>query len=85
MINHECIVGGDGIYLSIAAASILAKTHRDEYMYQLHEQFPHYGWNKNKGYGTSIHRTAMKEFGLSPFHRKSFQLKAKQMEMEFGG
>lgn len=71
-IVHQCVVKGDAIYASIAAASILAKTHRDEYMYQLHEQYPGYGWNGNKGYATPGHRRKIKELGLSPYHRKTF-------------
>lgn len=82
-IAHTCIIGGDGIYLSIAAASILAKTYRDDYMLQLHEQYPQYNWDKNKGYGTAAHRKAMKEFGLSPFHRKSFHLHDEQLKIDF--
>lgn len=73
-LKHHCIVKGDGIYASIAAASILAKTYRDDYMRQLHDQYPHYGWNANKGYGTKVHRDALETFGLSPFHRKSFRI-----------
>ena len=71
---YQCIVKGDGKYASIAAASILAKTYRDEYMLKLHQQFPHYGWNKNKGYGTLIHRNAIGENGLCDYHRKSFNI-----------
>jgi len=73
-IPHQCFVKGDGRFASIAAASILAKTHRDEYMIRLHEQFPHYGWNKNKGYGTAVHRKAIEQYGLCEHHRKSFNL-----------
>lgn len=73
-LPHQCIVKGDGKYTSIAAASILAKTYRDEYMQQLHQQFPHYGWKQNKGYGTSIHRAAISIHGLCPYHRKSFNI-----------
>jgi ribonuclease HII len=80
-ISHTCIVKGDGIYLSIAAASVLAKTHRDMYMRQLHAEFPNYGWDRNKAYGTVAHVNAMKQFGLSPHHRKSFQLKDSQMKL----
>jgi ribonuclease HII len=69
---HECIIKGDGLYSSIAAASILAKTYRDEYMKNLHEQFPHYKWNTNKGYGTVEHRQAIAVHGPSPYHRRSF-------------
>jgi ribonuclease HII len=73
-IEHKCIIGGDGKYTSIAAASILAKTYRDEYMQQLHQEFPHFGWDKNKGYGTAIHRKAIAEHGLCKYHRKSFNI-----------
>lgn len=73
-IPHQCIVKGDGKYASIAAASILAKTERDAYMQELHKEFPHYGWNKNKGYGTLQHRKAIEEFGLCKYHRKSFAI-----------
>ncbi|MEP7259478.1 MAG: ribonuclease HII [Flavitalea sp.] len=73
---HHCIIKGDGIYASIAAASILAKTYRDDYMNALHDKFPHYKWNRNKGYGTVAHRSAMEQHGISPYHRKTFQWKA---------
>jgi ribonuclease HII len=73
-IPHTCIVKGDGLYASIAAASILAKTWRDEYMQHLHEKYPHYGWNKNKGYGTLQHRQAIEIHGLCEYHRKSFAI-----------
>ncbi len=73
-ILHKCIIKGDGIYANIAAASILAKTHRDEYMTKLSEQYPMYGWQKNKGYGTLIHRNAIEQHGLTPYHRKSFKI-----------
>jgi ribonuclease HII len=73
-IPHECVVKGDGKYSSIAAASILAKTHRDEYMQQLHKEFPHYGWNTNKAYGTPVHRKAIEKHGLCKYHRKSFNI-----------
>ncbi len=72
-IPYECIVGGDGKYASIAAASVLAKTHRDEYMERLAEEFPEYGWLKNKGYPTRQHREAVMRHGLTPHHRKSFR------------
>ena len=71
---HQCIVKGDGKYASIAAASILAKTWRDEYMQKLHTSFPEYGWDKNKGYGTASHRKAIEQFGLCCHHRKSFNI-----------
>lgn len=73
-IPHECVVQGDGKYASIAAASILAKTYRDEYMQQLHLEFPHYGWNRNKAYGTLQHRRAIESHGICKYHRKSFNI-----------
>lgn len=73
-LPHQCLVKGDSRLASIAAASILAKTHRDAYMGQLHEQYPQYGWLTNKGYPTPEHRTAIARFGPSPHHRKSFRL-----------
>lgn len=73
-VPHRCIVKGDAIYASIAAASILAKTWRDEYMRQLHEEFPVYRWDSNKGYGTAEHRNAIEKFGLCKYHRKSFNI-----------
>jgi ribonuclease HII len=72
--KHECIIKGDGKYLSIAAASVLAKTYRDEYMEILHEKHPTYAWNKNKGYPTKEHRDAIRKHGDCIFHRKSFNL-----------
>ena len=75
-IEHACIVKGDSKYLAIAAASILAKTHRDALMDELHQQFPHYGWNQNKGYPTKSHRAMILEHGPSPFHRMTFKLLA---------
>lgn len=71
---HTTIVKGDGKYLSIAAASILAKTYRDDYMKAIAEEFPQYDWQSNKGYPTKKHRAAIKEYGISPYHRKSFTL-----------
>jgi ribonuclease HII len=73
-IPHRCIVKGDSLFASIAAASILAKTWRDEYMRGLHTEFPHYGWENNKGYGTPEHRDAIERFGLCKYHRKSFNI-----------
>lgn len=81
-IGHECIVKGDGKYMSIAAASILAKTHRDEYMAKIHEEFPMYNWKKNKGYPTKEHREAIKQYGLSPYHRKSFRQLPEQLTLD---
>ncbi|MEA3463365.1 MAG: ribonuclease HII [Bacteroidota bacterium] len=82
-IPHSCIVKGDGIFASIAAASILAKTHRDEYMEKLHREHPQYGWNLNKGYPTREHRKAVYEHGPAPYHRRSFRLLDDQMRMDF--
>lgn len=73
-LPHECIVKGDGKYQNIAAASILAKTHRDEIMRKLHNQYPHFGWDRNKGYPTKEHRLALREHGATEWHRMSFQL-----------
>ena len=73
-LTHHCIVKGDGKFLSIAAASVLAKTHRDEYMETLATRFPHYGWEKNKGYPTQKHRAAIRQSGPCEHHRKSFRL-----------
>jgi ribonuclease HII len=73
-LPHHCIIKGDSLYLSIAAASILAKTYRDDYMIRLHDSFPSYGWNANKGYPTKDHRLAILKHGITPFHRSSFNL-----------
>lgn len=73
-IDYKCFVKGDAKYMSIAAASILAKTHRDEYMEQLHEQYPDYHWDKNKGYPTKAHYEAIARCGITPYHRKFFTL-----------
>ncbi len=75
---HACIVKGDSLYAPIAAASILAKTYRDEYMQELHLEFPQYNWNANKGYGTAEHRRAITEFGLCKYHRRSFNIQPSQ-------
>ncbi len=80
-IDHTCIVKGDGKYLSIAAASILAKTHRDDYMEAMHNKYPHYAWDKNKGYPTKAHRAGIKEHGITPIHRRSFRLLDEQMSL----
>lgn len=74
-IKHKCVIKGDSTYMSIAAASILAKTYRDDYMKKLHDEFPHYGWDNNKGYGTPVHRDAIALHGQCKYHRKSFQLR----------
>lgn len=76
-IQHQCIVKGDSLYQSIAAASILAKTHRDEFMVRISETYPAYFWKKNKGYPTEAHRKAILENGLTPYHRKSFSFQRK--------
>ena len=73
-IKHNCIIKGDGIYASIAAASVLAKTYRDEHMQQLHTEYSYYAWNNNKGYGTAEHRIAIERNGLCKYHRKSFNI-----------
>ena len=73
-IPHQCIIEGDGLYASIAAASILAKTYRDDYMHNLHHQYPHYNWKQNKGYGTKEHRAAIATHGLCEHHRRSFNI-----------
>lgn len=82
-IGHTCVVKGDGKLLPIAAASVLAKTYRDDLMNELHRQFPHYAWNKNKGYPTQAHRRAIKQWGVSPHHRLSFRLLNDQLEFNF--
>lgn len=81
-IPHTTIIKGDGKYLSIAAASILAKTYRDDYMIMLDKEFPMYNWKQNKGYPTKEHRTAIKEYGITPHHRKSFRLLDEQLKLE---
>jgi len=73
-LPHTCIIKGDGIYASIAAASILAKTYRDDYMLRLHQKYPQYNWEKNKGYGTAAHRNAIQTFGVCKYHRMSFNI-----------
>jgi ribonuclease HII len=82
-IPYTTVVKGDGKYLSIAAASVLAKTYRDDFMLALHEKYPEYGWNQNKGYPTVFHRKALAEFGITPFHRKSFKLFDTQLSLYF--
>lgn len=80
-IPHQCIIQGDGKYAAIAAASILAKTYRDEFMLKLHTSFPHYGWDTNKGYGTATHRNAIEQYGLCCHHRKSFNIRPSQFDL----
>lgn len=82
-IPHECMIKGDGRFLSIAAASVLAKTYRDLYMKDIDKEFPVYGWKKNKGYPTIAHRNAIRNAGVSPYHRKSFRLLPQQLKLEF--
>ncbi|TAE89470.1 MAG: ribonuclease HII [Bacteroidetes bacterium] len=81
-IKHECIIQGDGKYQSIAAASILAKTYRDEFMLHAHEEYPQYCWNKNMGYPTVAHREAIKQFGVTPLHRLTFSLLKEQYKLD---
>ncbi|MDH6313639.1 ribonuclease HII [Parabacteroides sp. PFB2-10] len=82
-IGHTTVVKGDGKYLPIAAASILAKTYRDDYMEELAQQYPGYAWDKNKGYPTRAHREAIRRIGISPFHRKTFTLLPEQLTLDF--
>ena len=82
-IPHKAIVKGDGKYLNIAAASVLAKTYRDAYMLKIHEEFPMYNWKQNKGYPTVEHREAIKKYGVTKYHRKSFKLLPEQLTFEF--
>ncbi len=82
-IPHRCLIQGDGRYASIAAASVLAKTYRDEHMLRLHKEYSHYGWDTNKGYGTAVHRRAIKNSGLCKYHRKSFNILDTQASLEF--
>jgi ribonuclease HII len=83
-IKHKTIIKGDGLFFSIAAASVLAKTFRDEYMLRIDQEFPQYGWKNNKGYPTRDHRAAILKYGITPYHRKSFSLFDTQMLIEFG-
>jgi ribonuclease HII len=82
-IPHQTQVKGDARFASIAAASILAKTYRDDFMINLHNEFPVYNWKQNKGYPTADHRAAIAKFGISPYHRKSFRLTDTQLKLEF--
>lgn len=81
-ISHQTIIKGDSKYLSIAAASILAKTNRDAYMEKIHEEFPMYNWKQNKGYPTQEHRDAIRKYGISKYHRKTFRLLPEQFKLE---
>ncbi len=80
-IQHQCVIKGDGKYYSIAAASILAKTYRDDFMEAIHEEFPLYNWNQNKGYPTIKHRLAIAEHGMSVYHRKTFRVSDPQLSI----
>ena len=82
-VKYQTIVKGDGKYLSIAAASVLAKTFRDDFMLQIDKEFPQYNWAKNKGYPTADHREAIKKYGITPYHRRSFRLLDTQLEFQF--
>lgn len=82
-IPHTCVVKGDGKLLPIAAASVLAKTYRDDFMLDLHRQYPLYDWDRNKGYPTKKHRDAIREHGVTPYHRLSFNLKDNQLSLDF--
>jgi ribonuclease HII len=82
-IDHTTIVKGDSLYFSIAAASVLAKTFRDEFMEKIHMEYPEYGWDHNKGYPTRYHRNAIIKHGITPYHRRSFSLVDTQMKLEF--
>lgn len=81
-IPHSCIIKGDSLYTSIAAASVLAKTYRDEYMNKIHEEFPMYNWKQNKGYPTKEHREAIRKYGATKYHRMSFRLLPEQLELD---
>lgn len=81
-IPHKTIIKGDGKYLSIAAASVLAKTHRDIYMNKIHEEYPMYNWKQNKGYPTKEHREAIRKYGITKYHRKSFRLLPEQLKLD---
>ena len=81
-IPHTCIIKGDAKYMSIAAASILAKTYRDEYMNKIHEEFPMYNWKQNKGYPTKEHREAIRKYGITKYHRITFRLLPEQLKLE---
>ena len=82
-IPHTCIIQGDGKYLSIAAASILAKTYRDDHMDELHEKFPQYDWLHNRAYATASHRAAIQKYGITDHHRKSFKQLPDQLKIEY--
>ncbi|TNF69383.1 MAG: ribonuclease HII [Bacteroidetes bacterium] len=82
-IQHHCLIKGDGRFLNIAAASVLAKTARDKLMEELHGEFPHFQWDSNKGYPTRAHREALQKYGPTPYHRLSFRLLGEQLKISF--
>ena len=82
-IPFTCMIKGDGRFLSIAAASVLAKTYRDDFMEEIHNEFPNYDWNKNKGYPTKKHREGIKLYGVTKYHRMTFRLLNEQLELKF--
>jgi ribonuclease HII len=82
-IPHTCVVKGDGKLMPIAAASVLAKTYRDDYMMKIHEEYPLYDWNNNKGYPTKKHRAAIEKYGVTPYHRLTFNLTERQLKLDF--
>lgn len=82
-IPYECMIKGDGRFLSIAAASVLAKTYRDDFMNEIDQKYPEYGWRKSKGYPTKAHRKAISEFGITSYHRKTFRLLPDQLDLPF--
>jgi ribonuclease HII len=82
-LQHKTIIKGDSLFFSIAAASVLAKTFRDEHMEKIHNEYPAYGWSRNKGYPTIFHRDAIFKYGVSPYHRKSFTLTNTQLSIDF--
>ncbi len=82
-LTHTCVIKGDGKFLPIAAASIIAKTERDRYMMRIHEEYPMYNWAKNKGYPTKEHRNAIRKYGITKYHRTSFRLLPEQYELDF--
>lgn len=82
-IPYSCMIKGDGRFFSIAAASVLAKTYRDDFMEKIHDEFPEYEWNKNKGYPTIKHRDAIRKFGVTRYHRKTFRLLNEQLVLDF--
>lgn len=83
-IPHSCIIKGDSKFMSIAAASVLAKTYRDEYMNRIHEEFPMYNWKQNKGYPTKEHREAIRKYGVTKYHRMTFRLLPEQLSLDLG-